>query len=295
MCFGHEMDAAGRSVVREMRTLSRFGPALRVLNLFGFTQPPWDQGYVWVEAGRVVGSVSTTRSRPGSKKWLIANVAVHPDHRRRGMALALTQATLDLIRSLGGTEAILQVDDDNLGAIELYRRLGFSHVTTVTSWARPAHTPAPPHQPAPFDIRLRAPREWAEQLALAALVRPSGLAWDRPLHARDFAPDLIKRLDQFLNGQAEEHWVVEVQNRLVGSLMVRLNIGEGDRLTLLVHPDYGGQLERPLLVRGLRRLAPRPWPTHIEHPADDEGATRVLKEMGFQPRRTLRWMQVQVR
>jgi ribosomal protein S18 acetylase RimI-like enzyme len=295
VCFGHEMDAAGRSVVREMHYLSRLGPGLRVLGWLGFAQPPWGQGFVWVEAGRVVGSVSATRSRPGSGTWLVANVAVYPEHRRRGIALSLTRATLDLIRSRGGTEAILQVDDDNLGAIELYRRLGFALVTTQTAWTRPARTPAPPHQPAPFDIRLRDPREWAEQLALATLVRPAGLAWDQPLHPRNFAPNWLRRLDQFFSGQLEEHWVVEVQDRLVGSLILRLNLGEGDRLTLLVHRDFRGQLERALLVRGLRRLAPRPWPVRVEHPADDAAASAVLRDLGFQPARTLRWMRVDVK
>lgn len=295
LCFAWDMDAGGLSVVREMHFLSRLGPGLRVLTALGLTQPPWELGFVWVEDGRVIGSVSTTRSAAYPATWLIANVAVHPNHRRQGIAHTLMRATLDLIRSRHGAEASLQVDDDNLGAIALYRQMGFEHVTTHTHWTRPHRLPAPPNEPSPFDVRLRSPLEWADQLALASLVRPAGLAWNQPLRPDLFQPVLWKHIESFFTGQAEEHWVVRVNEKLVGSLTARANGNDGDRFVLLVHPDYRGQLERPLLQRGLRRLAPRPWAVRLEHPADDAPASDALREFGFQPGRTLLWMRVDVR
>ena len=295
LCFASDMDAGGLSVVCEMHFLSRLGPGLRVFTALGLTQPPWDLGFVWVEDGRVIGSVSTTRSTAYPATWIIANVAVHPEHRRRGIAHALLQATLDLIRRRRGAEAILQVDDDNLGAIALYRQLGFEQVTTHTHWTRPNRLPAPPHEPSPFDVRLRSPLEWADQLALASHVRPAGLAWNQPLRPDLFQPILWKQIESLFTGQTEEHWVVRVNEKLVGSLSVRANWSGGDRLALLVHPDYRGQLERPLLRRGLRRLAPRPWSVRLEHPADDAPASDALREFGFQPGRTLRWMRIDVK
>lgn len=295
LCFASDMDSSGLSVVREMRALSHFGPALKLFTAFGLVAPPWDLGYVWVEDGRVVGSVSTTRSAAYPAAWLVANVAVHPAHRRRGIAFALVRATLDLIHSRGGREALLQVDDDNTGAVELYRRLGFAHVATHTQWTRPSRLGAPPHQPSPFDIRPRGFGEWEDQLALAALVRPAGLTWNQPLRPENFRPGLWRRIEDFFEGIMDEHWVVRQQDRLVGSLTVRANWGDGDRLTLLVHPDYRGQLERPLLARALRRLAPRAAPVRLEHPAADAEASAALRELGFQPGRTLQWMRVDVR
>jgi len=295
VCFTHEMDSSGRGTVREMRWLSHFGPALRLLALLGVDTRPWDLGFVWIEQGRVIGSVSTQRAASRSGTWLVANVAVLPEFRRRGIAHALMRATLDLIHSRNGADAILQVDDDNPGAIELYRHLGFAHETTRTVWYRPARTEAPPHQPAVFDIRLRGRGEWADQLALASQVRPHGLAWNRPLRAEDFAPGFWTQLAHFFSAQTEEHWVAETGKRIVGSFILRGNVGDGSQLILLVHPDYRGQLERPLVARGLRRLAPPLFPVRLEHPTADEPASAVLRDFGFQPARILRWMRAEVK
>jgi ribosomal protein S18 acetylase RimI-like enzyme len=296
LCFAADMDAGGRSVIREMRLVSQVGWALPVLNTLGLAQYPWLQGFVWVEAGKVVGCVNTQPAIQAGT-WLIANVAVHPSHRRQGIALAMMQATLDLIRSRNGCAALLQVDDDNRGAIELYRQMGFVHLTTRTAWTRPALSPEIVWPATDLEIRLRHGGEWAEEMALAQEVRPEGLLWNQPLQATDFSPSLIQTCDRWLAGQTEEHWVAKDPrtHRLVGGLMVRINYPEGDRLSLWAHPDYQGRGEKPLLARGLNRVARRPWVTRIEHPAGDAPAEAALREYGFEPGRILRWLKLAVR
>ena len=296
LCFSREMDSGGRSLVREMHFLSQFGPLLALLGPLGLAAEAWGLGFVWLEDGRVVGSVNTRRALARSSTWLIANVATHPDYRRRGIAAALTQATLDFIRQQGGAEAILQVDDDNYAAIDLYRQLGFAHVATLAAWVRSSRS-APPLIPSPFDIRLRTRPEWADQFVLAQHVRPQGLAWARPLRPENFQPTGWQRLDAFLSGQSDEHWVVEnpqpgAASRLIGSLTLRAAWNESARLVLLVHPQWRGQLERPLLARGLRRLGSSAFSVHIEQPAGDETAAAALQELGFSVTRTLRWMRL---
>lgn len=303
LCFGAELDAGGRGLIREMHLLSRAGPALRLMQALMLSHQPWNLGYVWVEDGRVVGTVSTQRAAPRSATWLVANVAVHPDYRRKGIALALMRASLDLVRSQGGSEAILQVDDDNLGAVSLYRQLGFARVTTRTAWTRAGYLGAPAFEPTSFDIRLRASGEWAQQLALAALVRPEGLAWGRALGVDDFRPGLRRQVEQFITARHDEHWVVaESQGTarrlpagLAASLSLHLGGPDGDRLTLLVHPKYRGQIERPLLVRALRRLGRRPWSARLEADSDDGALAQTLRGLGFQSGRVLRWMRAPLR
>jgi GNAT superfamily N-acetyltransferase len=291
LCFAHEMDDGGRGFIRELRFLSLFGQLLPLVIPLGLGREIWTQGVVWVERGRVVGSINTQPAGPRSATWLIANVAVHPDQRRRGIALQMMRATLDQIRQRGGADVILQVDDDNAAAIELYRRLGFQTVATHLTWTRPGRAVTPPHAPASFDIRPRAEREWLAELNLAELVRPEGLAWNRPPARGDFRPDWRRRLGQLLHGQVEEHWLaLTPDDRVAGAVILMAGLADGDRLTLLAHPAYHGQVERPLLVRGLRRLGARPGPVRLEHPAGDPAAEAALRDLGFTVARALRWL-----
>jgi GNAT superfamily N-acetyltransferase len=54
------------------------------------------------------------------------SVEVSPDHRRRGLALAVMDALLEWGAERGATTACLQVIGDNAPALELYARLGFT-------------------------------------------------------------------------------------------------------------------------------------------------------------------------
>jgi len=55
----------------------------------------------------------------------ITNLAVHPRHRRRGVAQALLRAVLDRCRQAGAELAFLEVRPTNTEALSLYERFGF--------------------------------------------------------------------------------------------------------------------------------------------------------------------------
>jgi len=295
VCFSHEVDDGWRAAVREMQVLGHFGPLLKLLLWFTPEQNILTNGFVWVAEGRVVGNVSTQPSETQKGVWMVANVAVHPDFRRRGIAHQLMLATLKHIRQQGGRAVILQVDDENLGAFELYRQLGFAHLTTRRQWSRSGRSFVPAHEPSRFDVRLRDDREWLEQLNLAELAHPYGLAWNRPLSLREFQPSTWRRVQMFFSGEADEHWLATTEREQVaGSLLVQTGRPEGDRLALMAHPAFRGHVERALLVRGLRRLGARPWSTRMEHPAEDVYVNDLLTDFGFAVTRTLRWMRLTI-
>ena len=56
----------------------------------------------------------------------ITNVAVHPEHRRRGIGVALVLATMSTAVAQGMDSATLEVRAGNRDAQELYRRFGFA-------------------------------------------------------------------------------------------------------------------------------------------------------------------------
>src|SRR5687767_8458966 len=116
IAFDRDLDANGRASIQEMKALGRMGP---LLWFFQMLEPiglglGLGQGYVWRSGGRVVGNVSIHSG--GVHPWLgrgflIANVAVHPNHRRRGIAHSMMEASMEMIRdSLGGRWVALEVD-----------------------------------------------------------------------------------------------------------------------------------------------------------------------------------------
>lgn len=74
-------------------------------------------GEVAILAGRVVADEAE-----------IITVAVHPDHRRGGIALHLLSLFEDIARSRGAGSVFLEVDEANTGAMALYLGVGFSEV-----------------------------------------------------------------------------------------------------------------------------------------------------------------------
>jgi len=60
----------------------------------------------------------------GHRGWL-NDLAVHPDHRRRGHGRAMVAEAEKRLRTLGCPKINLQVRDDNRQALEFYGRLGF--------------------------------------------------------------------------------------------------------------------------------------------------------------------------
>ncbi|MFF3765442.1 GNAT family N-acetyltransferase [Streptomyces sp. NPDC001922] len=64
-------------------------------------------------------------------------LAVHPDHRRRGVATALLRAAEERFVSLGGRRADAMVLDDNASAHPAWRAAGYGPEPQWSRWVRP--------------------------------------------------------------------------------------------------------------------------------------------------------------
>ena len=80
---------------------------------------------VAVEDGKLLGYIGS-QSVLGQSDMM--NVAVHPDHRRRGIAEALILALSRDLQAQGNTCLMLEVRASNAPAIALYEKLGFTQV-----------------------------------------------------------------------------------------------------------------------------------------------------------------------
>jgi ribosomal protein S18 acetylase RimI-like enzyme len=130
LAFGPILDVSGRRILDTRASFQYQASFAMRLNLSGKGLAP---GFVWEESGRIIGNVSLVQSDL-SGRFLIANVAVHPDHRRRGIGRMLMQETIDYIQGHHGQEIMLQVERDNKAAIQLYRDFGFQEIGAIRRW-----------------------------------------------------------------------------------------------------------------------------------------------------------------
>lgn len=301
LAFSDTMDNGGRAAIREMRTLSHIGVGLNVLAGVNELAQGMNLGYVYIANGRLVGNVSVYPANlPPSlgSTWIIANVAVHPEYRGRGIASQLMQASMAMLRNRGASAVILQVESDNDVARRLYSRLGFTIERTWTSWRRPSGLRVPQafnYSARDFDITHRRRGEWRAEMALAERVRPQitgGLGWLRPLYRGLFQKSLWKQVSDWVSLNADDHLIIRShdERRLDAALWIESGFASSSvRLTLMVEPEFMGRYDDALVNLAVRRHGLR-QPITIEHPADETATSNVLQSYHFRPQRTLTHM-----
>jgi ribosomal protein S18 acetylase RimI-like enzyme len=304
LVFADSMDSSGAAAVREMRQLSRMGVGLGLLPGLNDLLQGISLGFVWVADNRLVGNVSVYPARwPGDhyRTWIIANVGVHPDYQRRGIATRLMQASMEMIRQRGGARAVLQVDADNDGARRIYERLGFITERTWTTWRRSsaARIPPPLNEQAVFLSRRRR-GEWQSEYDLARRLRPAergGLGWQRPLHISFFHKPLWQQLGDLFNMRGMERIVIRSadESRILAALWIENGfLVSSTQLTLLVDPAYQGIYDEVLINHATRRYDTRSALV-IEHPSDETITADVLRRYYFRPQREVVHMRWDVR
>ena len=300
LAFASAMDSGGRAAVREMRSLSHLGPGLSLLANLSDLAQGMSTGFVWVEGHQLIGNVSVYPAAASgilAHTWIIANVAVHPDYRGRGIATQLMRVSLDMVRRRGGRQAVLQVDADNEVARRLYQRLNFIEERTWVSWKRPLSLSRPaPLANGPYITRRRA-GEWQAEYELAARVFPAergGLGWLRPLHPRYFRLSLAQQLTNWINLRSIERLAIRAADgrQLLATLWIETGLAYSSvQLTLLVDADYAGLYDEALLNTAVRRFGST-QPLTLDYPADCETTSAVLRRYQFAPRRQvihMRW------
>ncbi|RME06680.1 MAG: GNAT family N-acetyltransferase [Anaerolineae bacterium] len=284
-CFAETLSMDGRRYIERMRRAARAGVAQR-WQAFSSGYPLG--GLVWVQHGRVVGNLSLIPFwHRGRMLYLIANVAVHPDFRRRGIARALTQAGLDRARRRLAREVWLHVRDDNPAAYALYHSLGFVPQTRRTYWVLP-HLQAVAGDPLP-GVRVVTPRAaaWRQQAAWLDANYPPAIRWNFPLRMGALRPDWWGMLYRFFMEFPVRQWGVMQNGRLAGVLSWQPSSAYADRLWLAAPPQSEALTLRAVLPV-LREQGDLYRPLGLDYPAGR--AAETLRSLGFEPEHTLIWM-----
>lgn len=280
VAFGVDLGPEGREAVRWMRAGAYMGPLLWILgDLFS--------GYVWVEEKRVVGNVSLSRSRGG---YLVSNLAVHPDYRRRGIARLLMEVVIDTVEKRGAPWVALEVRRDNRAAKGLYEKLGFVRVDGWTEMRlfRPVDL-ALRESPA---VRELEPTEWREGYRLwkEALPKETAFLGEREGLKPDLGEGLLAWLWGLL-GRRGYRWVA-------GGSMLTLSLSWAgpQRLEMAVHEEERGRVEEGLLAKAFSILLTLPQRGAVAriYPSYPE-TVKVLERCGFIEERTLERMMLRVK
>jgi ribosomal protein S18 acetylase RimI-like enzyme len=287
LCFHGTMDAEGRTFLHDLRRSSRGSGladwAARTSDLAGMPL----SGFVWEDSGQIVGNVSLIPfNRRGVRVTLIANVAVHPDYRRRGIARHLTQRALLAARERSGHEVWLQVRDDNPGAIKLYEELGWREQTRRTTWRI---APGQPVEPAAPRLRVvnHASQNWPRQSDWFERIYPHSISWYYPSFWDSFRPGIWNSFQRFLGDLSLREWSAYEGGQLRGVLVAQSSPGRSEHLWAALPPKGTDEALHALLAAARNDLSQRHSLT-FDYPAYE--GVEAIQRAGFIPYRTLLWM-----
>jgi len=299
--FGSDLTESGQRALREMRFLSRLGPVLWWLVGTSPDFREYHSGFVWVEAGQIVGTLNITRPGPYGRRWFMSNVAVRAAYRGQGIGRALTEAALAWAREQGGEAAFLRVRRDNAVAWSLYDSLGFQPVYDSADLRLARVPPVDKVTASETSVSPYRPHQWRQVQELARGTVPAKWRWLEPVRVADFRLGLDRRLAAWWAGltAGRKTWRLAAQRgeRIVAAMTVKIAGRRGDHaLTLHVHPDYRGKIEEMLVTEALSRLWPhRVRPTVVSLPISYAEVVAVLKRYGFVEQRVLTLMRRSLR
>jgi len=289
-CFADTIDSEGRRYLQQMRRAGQDNAFMRwASNAVDSVSMPLS-GYVWEENGEIIGNVSLIPYRHKKKKiYLIANIAVRPDIRRRGIGRALTVTAMRHAGERRANATWLHVRADNPGAIALYTSLGFQELARRTMWQAKPDLNISIEAPE-IAIARRSSRDWPQQESWLDHLYPDLMTWYQAIPWRSLRPGLGPLIYRFMLDYDVRHWVARTGGALSAILSWQAMTDKSDRLWAAVPPEGSGRAFTTLLLNARRNL---PWrqTLTLDYPAGEY--TTSIKAAGFHPQRTLLWMKLQ--
>src|SRR5512140_3556967 len=289
LCFSNTLDPEGRSYIDQMRRngydSSFLNWAPRVIETVSLPL----SGFVWEHKGRVVGNVSLIPfSRHGQKVFLIANVATHPDYRRQGIARQLTSAAMQRAREKRADSIWLHVRDDNPGAIQLYRDLGFVERSRRTTWMFSSGVLSKAAPPAGIQITEPLARDWPVQREWLSRAYPPELDWYHPQAWKFFKPGLLNIFYRLMNDVSIRQWPAYPNANLLGVVGSQRSGYQSEQFWAALPAQPETEIVTALLLQAQRHLMPARGMS-FEYPVGP--ADEAIQAAGLMAQRTLSWME----
>ena len=291
LCFASTLDADGHEYLRHLRWAARDAYYLNWLQSAAERLSAPLNGFVWEEDGRIVGNLSLIpMMRSGKLFYWIANVAVHPDYRRRGIARQLTLKALAHLRERDIHSTWLQVRSDNPPAYNLYQSLGFVENLRRTAWLAHPASPVPQILESGTHVAHRRPQDWKQQDLWLRETYPPDVAWNLSLKISHFKPGLWQKLLRWLQGDSQQNWTILQDGRALGFASWEPANSNSDFIWVAAPSQVDCQALASLLVHTRLELRYRGKPLQVNYPAGR--SEESFHRAGFQHHQTLVWMSV---
>ena len=290
LCFAPTMDNEGQRYLSDMRRASRDDGFLKWATHLAETTSLPLTGYVWEENGGIVGNASLIPFRDkGKRVYLIANVAVHPDHRGHGIGQALTRLSMQHAFNKKAKAVWLHVRDDNPAAIKLYANLNFREIARRTTWhARP--DAFSPKLNTDIEIVPRHVNFWSAQREWLRRLYPDALSWYHGWNFNALRPGLTNWLYLLFVDYSIKQWAAVRGNELFATLTWMPQGGRSDSLFAAIGERSTPEALTELLIHARRALASYSK-LSLDFPAGE--MTDAIAAAGFKPHRTLIWMKAE--
>jgi ribosomal protein S18 acetylase RimI-like enzyme len=287
LCFADTLDPDGKRYIQRMRSAARNSGFLRwaALNVEVPNMP--FTGYVWELDGNLIGNASLIPYRvKGKASYLIANVAVHPDHRRKGIARALTLRSMDHARKKGAAEIWLHVRQENDQALNLYSSLDFDEKARRTTWIGEPQMVGSGHV-SDLIIEPGDPGHWEHIKTWITHNYPDEVSWHLPLNLYALRPGFWGALYRVLRHVNIRQWAVSVNAELSAVLTWQAASTYADSLWLAAPPDAADNAISALFSHARRDVRSKRT-LRMEYPAGQN--KDGLQSANFYPQQTLIWM-----
>lgn len=301
IAFADELDESGEAALRELRILGHMSGLIRLLTRSTGELQDVFNGFVWVEDGQLVGNVTVQRANNNSGRWQIANVAVLPQFRGRGISRTLMETALDYVQEMGGTWSVLQVRANNTIARGLYERMGFEDMGGATE----LYANRPPRG---IEHRSKLPLQsysgsHSQMLyELATSQQTAESQWWRAVRKADFDIPLEQRMGEWIDRvigreQIYRRAIREYQGRFEAAIQLKARRWRGiHEIDLWSRPDAVDEYQRALITWALAQLRDYPvWPVKVNLSTNQTAAKETLLDYGFEERHTLLTMRRRMR
>lgn len=286
--FAGQMDAEGRDYLHHIRQIARgIGSYLIDGNSPETSQFPF-HGYLWEEDGRIIGNLTLIPVRKAQvRTYFIANVAVLPEYRGRGIARHLTDRAIAHVKAHDGRRIYLQVRHDNLTAQHIYQTTGFEEFAIRTNWVPSRTGGARPVADPTIRVTRRIKGDWPQQKDWLRSLFPPEIAWNLPINLERLKPDLLVGFTNFLNGVTSRSWAARQHNRLIGLASWESGFTGTDYVWLATSPVWEDAAISALLPVVTSRVF-QPHRLTINYPAGR--AVTAFRSCGMRELNTLIWM-----